>query len=359
MTNRIQIGAIFIIINLSFGYLVYPNLIYALAKTAHWEVVLCQAFVQLFLIWIYFKGLNFFPEKDVIDIFLKIGRWFSFIILIPLIFNLVALFALNIRLHTEVINSIFLPRTPYWSIIILLFFISIYTAIKGLGTILRSSVIIFLIVIPLVLLNIFTSVINFDLHNVTPSWNSPLTFLFHIKFLYLIGFSSFLFLGFISSNTKLKFRHLFLPWVGVTLFFLTVAYIPLFIFGQEAVVTLTDPFLEAMDSVDISWFSFNRQAIFFGVSLVGLVVLANAILIWMIGQIIQKMFKRRTGEISFWIIAISFIAFILSIYIPNKSIIEKYFLWCISVQSIFMIVIPLTIFVYGFLAKRGVLGYEK
>ncbi|GGI18252.1 GerAB/ArcD/ProY family transporter [Gottfriedia solisilvae] len=359
MTNRIQIGVIFIIINLSFGYLLYPNLVYTLAKTAHWEVVLCQAFLQLLLIWIYFKGLSFFPEKDVIDIYLKMGRWFSFIFLTPLIINLVTLFALNIRLHTEVIISIFLPRTPYWSIMILLFVISIYTAVKGLGTILRSSVIIFLIVILLVVLNIFTSVVNFDVHNVTPSWSLPHKFLFNIKFLYLIGFSSFLFLGFISLNTKLKFRHLIVPWVSVTLFFLTVAYIPLFIFGQEAVVTLTNPFLEAMDSIDISWFSFNRQAIFFGVSLVGLVILTNAVLLWMIGQIIQKMIKRQKEELSYWLIAISMIAVILSILIPNKSLIEKYFLWSIGVQAFFMLVIPFTIFIYGFLAKRGVFGYEK
>jgi len=359
VTNRIQIGVIFIIINLSFGYLVYPNLIYTLAKTAHWEVVLCQAFLQLLLIWIYFKGLSFFPEKDVIDIYLKMGRWFTFIFLTPLIINLVTLFALNIRLHTEVIISIFLPRTPYWSIMILLFFISIYTAVKGLGTILRSSVIIFLIVIPLVLLNIFTSVVNFDVHNVTPSWSLPHKFLFNIKFLYLIGFSSFLFLGFISSNTKLKLRHLLVPWVSVTLFFLTVVYIPLFIFGQEAVVTLNNPFLEAMDSIDISWFSFNRQAIFFGVSLVGLVILTNAVLLWMIGQIIQKMLKRQKEELSYWMMAISMIAVILSIFIPSKSLIEKYFLWSTNVQAFFMFVIPITIFIYGFLAKRGVFGYEK
>ncbi|MEH6937539.1 GerAB/ArcD/ProY family transporter [Bacillus sp. JJ664] len=339
--------------------IVFAPVIYALAKTAHWEVVLCQALLQLLLIWIYFKGLNFFPEKDVIDIYLIMGRWSSFVILTPFIINLVTLFALNIRLHTEVIISKFLPRTPYWSIMILLLFISIYRAIKGLGTILRSLVFIFLIVIPLVLLNIFTSVVNFDVHNVPPSLHLPHKFLFNIKFLYLLGFSSFIFLGFISSNTKLKFRHLFVPWVSITLFFLTVVYIPLFIFGQEAVVTLTNPFVEAMDSVDISWFSFNRQAIFFGVSLVGLVILTNSVLLWMIGRIIQKIFKRQTAELSYWMIAISIIAFILSIFIPNKSLIEKYFLWSTSAQAFFIIVIPLTIFIYGFLAKRGVFGYEK
>ncbi|PEC50970.1 hypothetical protein COJ46_01585 [Bacillus sp. AFS077874] len=359
MTNRIQIGLVFIIINFSFGYLVFPNLIYMLAKTAHWEVVICQGFLQLILLWIYIKGLNYFPESDVIDIYLKMGKWVAMLILTPFVISLVALVALNIRLHTEVIISIFLPRTPYWSIMILFFFISIYTAIKGLGTILRSSIIIFFIVIPLVLFNIFTSVVNFDIHNVTPGWNSPHKFLFNIKFFYLLGFSSFLFLGFISTDKKWRFRQLFIACVSVTLFFLSVVYVPLFIFGQETVVTLTSPFYEAMDSVDISWFSFNRQAVFFGLSLVCLVILANAILLWMVGQILRKLFNCRIVYSSYWIIAFSVIAFILVLFVPNKSLIEKYFLWSTCAQAYFIIIIPITIFIYGFLTKRGVFVYEK
>jgi len=359
VTNRIQIGIIFIIVNLSFGYLVYPNLVYGLVKIAHWEVVICQCFLQMILIWIYIRGLGYFQGNDVIDIYLKMGRWAAIIFLSPFVINLVTLVALNIRMHTEVIISIFLPRTPYWSIMILFFFISTYTAIKGIGTILRSSVFIFFIVIPLVVFSFFTSVVNFDLHNVTPSWYSPHKFLSNVKFYYLLGFSSFLFLGFFSFDKKITFRQLFVSCLGVALFFLSVVYIPLFIFGQETVVTLTTPFYEAMDSVDISWFSFNRQAIFFGISLVGLVILANAVMFWMIGRIMKKMFTFRTVKSSYWIIAFSVCAFILAIYVPNKYLIEKYFLWCTSAQAYFMIIIPFTIFIYGFLTKRGNLGYEK
>ncbi|MBM7583963.1 hypothetical protein JOC86_000500 [Bacillus pakistanensis] len=359
MTQRIQIGIVFIIIHLSFGYLVYPNLIYELTKTAHWEVVMFQGFLQLILIWIYIKGLNYFPQNDVIDIYSKMGRWAAIIFLIPFVINLVALAAFNIRLHTEVIISIFLPRTPGWSIMILLFFVSVYTAIKGLGTILRSSIFIFLIVIPLVVFNIFSSVINFDIHNVTPGWDSPHKFWFNIKFFYLLGFSSFLFLGFISSGTKYTFRQLIIVCLSVSIFFLSVVYIPLFIFGQETVVTLTNPFLEAMDSVDISWFSFNRQTMFFGVSLVGLVILANAVILWMIGRIMRKVLKCRIVRSSYWIIGFSIIAFFLALKVPNKSLIEKYFLWSTGAQAYSMVIIPVTIFIYGFLSKRGVWGNEK
>lgn len=359
MTQRIQIGAVFIIIHLSICYLIYPDLVYSLSKIAHWQVVLCQAFFQLAILWIYIKGLNYFPDSDVIDIYIKMGKWVAIIILIPFVTNLTALVALNIRLHTEVINSIFLPRTPYWSIMMLLFFISVYTAVKGLGTILRSSIFIFLIAIPLVIFNIFSSVVNFDLHNVTFGWNSPPKFLLDKQFYYLLGFSLYLFLGFMTSKTKITFHHLFWAWVTVLLFSLSIVYIPLFIFGRETVVMLPHPFLEAMDSIDISWFSFNRQTVFFGVSLVGLVVLANAVILWIIGRIMHKLFKSRIVKSSYWIIAFSVIAFVFALYIPNIALIEKWFLWSIIAQFYSILVIPFTIFIYGFLSKRGVVGVEK
>ncbi|MGG1678624.1 Ger(x)C family spore germination protein [Neobacillus sp. NRS-1170] len=359
MTKQLQIGIIFFNIHLSFGYLVYPNLLYAVAKTGHWEMVLCQGLLQLILIWIYMKGLDYFPNNDVIAILLNMGRWAAIIFLTPYVINLVALVAFNIRLHTEVIISIFLPRTPYWSIMILFFFISVYTAIKGLGTILRSSILIFMFVFPLVLTNIFSSVINFDLHNVVPGWHLPHKFMLNSKFVYLLGFSSFLFLGFIPSNKTGTFRHLLVACVSVTLFFLSVVYIPLFIFGQETVVTLPHPFVEAMDTVDISWFSFNRQTMFFGISLVGLVILANAILLWMVGRIMRKMINYRIMKSSYWIIAFAVIAFILALFVPNKALIEKCFLWSIGAQTYSMILIPLTILIYGFFSKRGVLGYKN
>ncbi|SDM85066.1 Spore germination protein [Fictibacillus solisalsi] len=359
MTHRIQVGMLFIIMHLSFSYLIYPDLIYRLTKTSHWEVILCQGLMQLILLWIYYKGLNYFPDKNVIEIYLKIGKWAAIIFLTPYVINLIAIVGFNLRLHAEVINDVFLPRTPYWSILILLFFISVYTAIKGLDTILRSSVIIFFIVIPLIFFNIFSSFTNFDLHSVSPVWDSPLKFLFNIKYFYLMGFSSFLILGFISSGANSNFCQIFAVFVSVVLFSLSAVYIPLFIFGQETVTTLAYPFLEAINSVDISWFIFNRQTMVFGISLVGLVILANAVLLWMSGHIMQKTYKWKTMEAAYWIILLSVIAFVVALVVPHQSLVEKFFLWSTGAQTYFMIIIPSFIFLYGSLSKGGLVGYDK
>lgn len=359
MTQRLQIGFVFVLMHLSAGYLTFPNFIYMLTDKGHWEVVLCLGFLQLILIWIYIKGLNYFPKKDVIDIYLKMGRMPAIIFLTPFVINLTALVAFNIRSHTEAINSIFLLKTPYWPVLMLLFFISTYTAIKGLDTILRFSIFIFFSVIPLLIFIFFSSAINFDLQNASPVWQSSLSFLLNINFFYLIGFSAFLFLGFMTSETKITFGQIIGAWTCVILLVLANVYTPIFIFGQETVVTLSDPFIKGIDSVDIKWFVFNRQTMFFGLSFIGFMIVYNAIMLWTIGQIMQKISKWRKAKTSYWIISFSFIAFFIALFVPNQDWIKKYLLWSTGFQVYSMIIIPFSIFIYGLFEKRGMTGYEK
>ncbi|TCP21300.1 spore germination protein [Scopulibacillus darangshiensis] len=359
MSHRLQIGFVFIILYIGLNHTIYPDLIFQLTNTGHWEVVLCQGLLQLTLIWIYIKGLSYFPGQDVIDIYLKAGKLIAFIILIPFVISLTALIAYDIRLHTEVIISVFLSRTPYWPVLVLLFFITTYIALNGLGTILRSSVFIFLIVIPLMLFVILSSLINFDWHNATPVWHSSFDFLMEKKFFYLMGFAAFLPLGFMAYKTKLTFGFIFLAWVCVMISFLSVVYIPLFIFGQEAVMTLPFSMIRAISSVDIRWFIFNQQTIFLALSLIGFTVILNAVLLWMIGRIMHKMLKWKKVKTSYWIIVFSIIAFIFALFVPSRSWTDKWFLWSAGAQVYFMIVIPFSTLICGFVMKRGRVSYEK
>ncbi|MED1865798.1 GerAB/ArcD/ProY family transporter [Fictibacillus nanhaiensis] len=359
MTYRIQLGVVFIILHLSFSYIIYPNLVYSLTRTAHWEVVMWQGFFQILLLLIFLRGLSYFPKNDVVEIFLKMGKGIAIFFLMPLAINLVGLIALNLRIHTDVITALFLPRTPYWSITILLFLISVYTAVNGFKTILRSSVFIFLIVLPLVLFNLFSSYVNIDIENVQTVWNSPPKFLLDINFFYVIGFSPFLVLGFVSSKVRLTLQQVFIVSISVFLFFLSVVYIPLFIFGPETVVTLNDPFLEAMDTIDISWFSFNRQTMFFGLSLIGLVIVANSVLLWVTGQIIQRLFMYGTQKKSYGMIVSSTCVLIVALLVPSQSMVKKYFLWSMGIQTYSTIVISISLFLYGIFKQREMKIHEK
>ncbi len=358
LTSRLQIGLVFIIIHMGFGYLQYPSLIYKLTKTGHWGVVLSYGLLLLSLMMICKKGLDYFPEKDLIDVYLKMGRWVAFLFLIPYALNITALVAMSFRHHAEVIASIFLIRTPIWAIILLLLVISTYTAIKGLETILRSSVIIFLIVNILVAFVIITSFVNFDFRNALPIRPPSLHFATNINFLYLMGFSS-LFLGFIPSKTNLTYRQLFGALAYVICFYLAVVYISLFIFGTETVDSIFFPAKEAADSVDMNWFVFNQQTMFFGLSMVGFTIILNGVMLWMILQIIQKLFNLQSKKASYWICAFSLTAFLFAISVPNLALIEKCALWSAGANAVLMVIIPFTILIYGVLAGKGRLAYEK
>jgi hypothetical protein len=359
VTQRLQIGLVFIIMYLGSGFLLYPVLIYSLTKTGHWAVVLSYGLLQLILILIYKKGLDYFPKKDVIDIYLQMGRWAAFIFLIPYVFTLTALVAMGLRAHTEAFITIFLIRTPYWAVLVPLLFISTYTAIKGLGTILRSSVFIFFIVNFLVVIIFIFSIGNFNLQNASPVWPSSLNFLLNRNFFYLLGFSGIIFLGFVPSETNLTFNKLIAAWAYVIFIFLIFVYSPLFTFGQETVVTFPYPVKESADSVDLNWFVFNRQSIFFGFSVVGFLIILNAIMLWIIGQIMQKTLNWQRSKASYWISAFSFIAFIFAVSVPNLAWIKKIFLWSTAANGYSIVILSITIFIYGVIARRGMTGYEK
>ncbi|MEC1177231.1 GerAB/ArcD/ProY family transporter [Metasolibacillus meyeri] len=359
MTKQLQIVMVFIIVYLSFGYLLYPDLIYTLTDTTHWLVVLCQSLLHVALVCLYIQGLKYFPNSTVTDIYLKMGKWAAIVVLLPFVVNLIGLMTFSLRMHTEAIRAIFLPRTPYWAILLLLMSIAFYVALKGFSAILRSAIFILFIILFISLMNTLSSFINYDVYNIAQDKDFSLAFLSDKRFLYLLGFSSFLFLGFISRNTTLTSKPFIIASIATTIISLSFVYAPLFIFGQETVVTMTNPLLEARDSVNLGWFVFNRQTMLFGIALIGLVIIANAVMLSMMGQILHNLLLKQRIKASYWMTIIMTISFIIAFWIPNQALAKKYFMWSTGAQATFMIIIPFTIFIYGFFTRKGVVKNAK
>jgi hypothetical protein len=354
-----QPGFTFIIMHMGNIFFLYVKLVYLTTNSGHWEVVMTQSLIQFLLMWLYIKALSRFPQNDIIDIYLKAGKWIAFAILLPIVVHLTMYVMLNIRAHSELLEYAFLPRTPFWAIMILLFFVSTYTSLKGLKTILRCSVFIFFLVIPCLIFIICSSMTNIDIHNASPFWNRSFDFITDKNFPSIVGSSMFLFLGLISSEVSYKFSRIVWAWALMVLLFLSVIYMPLLIFGQETIVTLFLPFIEATDSIEITWFPLNRATMFFGISLVAFAVLFNALLLWMIGQMAQKVTGCQKAKIPLVIIAFSVIAFISALFIPNWVWIEKLLLWNSIVQLCAIVFVPISIFLISFLHKKDVLENEN
>ncbi|TDL72816.1 hypothetical protein E2R56_16640 [Rhodococcus qingshengii] len=359
MTQRVQLVFLCCIMSGGFVYLLYPKLVISMTEGGHWAVILTQGMLQMVFILIFKKGLDYFPKKDVIDIFRQMGKWVAFILLVPLAFVLTSIVGFGLRAHSDQFIMIFLNRTPNWVVLALFVFISAFGAIKGLETMLRSSVLVFIIVNLIILFIAFTMMINLDFHNALPAWPSSLGFLWNGKFIYLTGFSPLLFLGFVPQENNMKYGHLFLVWTYVTFLILLIVYLPLFIFGRETAVTLRSLVVDALDTVDLYWFFFSRQSMFFGISLISFTIFLNAGMLWQIGQIMQKIFNWQRTKPSYWILAFSLIAFLMGVFVPNEDMVEKLVYLTTGAHAVLMIFITFFTLIYGILNRRRMAGYEK
>ncbi|TVY05591.1 GerAB/ArcD/ProY family transporter [Paenibacillus cremeus] len=359
MNHRVQLVLLVCVMNGGFVYLLYPKILYSITVGGHWVVILYEGLLQMVFMLIYKKGLDYFPKKDVIEIFRQMGKWAAYIVLVPFAFVLTAMVGFGLRAHSEEIREIFLNRTPSWAVLVLLVFLAALAAVKGLETMMRACVVVFIIVNSLVLFIMFTIIINFDVHNASPVLPMSPNFLLNTKINYLAGFSPLLFLGFVPSENNMKYGQLFMVWSYVTLLILIMVYIPLFVFGQETVATFRFPVGAAVNSVDLRWFIFSQQSIFFGISLIGFTIFMNAVLLWMAGQLMQKTFNWQRTNCFYWIIAFAIIAFFMGVYVPNLDMVEKLAGLSLAAHALFIVFISFTVFIYSILVKRRMASYEK
>ncbi|MFP3380706.1 GerAB/ArcD/ProY family transporter, partial [Bacillus sp. SIMBA_069] len=90
----------------------------------------------ILFLWLYLKGLSYFPKQDIIDILKTLGKAFSFTLLFPVLLYLIITTIELVSAYAEVTNIIFLANTPPWAIITLMILIATYIAVKGIETIL-------------------------------------------------------------------------------------------------------------------------------------------------------------------------------------------------------------------------------
>ncbi|MFC5451000.1 GerAB/ArcD/ProY family transporter [Paenibacillus aestuarii] len=359
MNQRIQLVTLVCVMTGGFVYLLYPRIINSITVGGHWVVILYEGLLQMIFMLLYKKGLDYFPKKDVIDIFRQMGKWAAYIVLVPFAFVLTVIAGCGLRAHSEEIRAVFLNRTPFWAILALFVFLAALAAIKGLETMMRASVVVFIIVNSLVLFITFTVITNFDVYNSSPVLPTSPNFLLNTKIYYLSGFSPLLFLGFVPSENNMKYGQLFMVWAYATLFILVTVYLPLFIFGQETVVTFRYPVEAAVNSVDLRWFIFSRQTMFFGISLIGFTIFLNAVMLWMAGQLMQKTINWQRTKSCYWIIAFALMAFLIGLYVPNRDMVEELLAMSTGAHVLFIVIITFTVFIYGILGKLRMARHEK
>ncbi|SFL98990.1 Spore germination protein [Paenibacillus sp. 1_12] len=352
--NKYAIFIAFFLFHIDLSAFTYPKYILGSTTSGFWEPVVFSYLLEGLFLLLLIKGLLSSPQEDLIDIFKeKMGKWLARILLIPLAVYLFVYLTLIPRTHSEMLIITFLPRFPLWSVM-LLWTLIFYGASKGIPTILRTCVLFSILIVPLILFSIASSIQNWDYRYVFPLMNMKMDFLSNANYYSgTLSFLPFLFIGMIPVRKFLmpqKSRYLILTYVCLLPFHLLSVYNPILTFGQKAASKLQFPMLAVMDTVEIAWLMFDRLTLFYVVAYMMGSFLYTSLVAWMLIKLIQKLYVPFN---SVWISGVLMIAlFVCGMLIPNLTWLKNVEGYLSATYLYCMIIIPTTVFILSKLGRR-------
>ncbi|TYS16757.1 GerAB/ArcD/ProY family transporter [Rossellomorea vietnamensis] len=332
----------------------YPADIIESTNQGHWIPIMIGVIVHFIILSLFLRGLNSFPDKDIISIYLKKGKFIASIFLFPLFLYLLMAGIITVRSYSEIVTIVFLSKTPLWAIMSLFLILASYTAAQGIDGIIRTGVFLFLLLFPLLFFIMLTSFQNVDWRYVHPLMLKDFSFLkksSYYRSYFAIG-GVFLFLGYLPSTIPVKKKSiLFAALLIAPIFFLSV-YIPILTFGQATAPHFLFPFVMVVDAVNLIWFMFDRFTMFFLLSVVIFILLFLSLVLWMLTTTLTKTIVPSIKPV-YLIMVISVIIFTISLLISDWKGIEMLFQWNTYIRFYVILGIPFSIFLLGLIEERG------
>ncbi|BBH23593.1 hypothetical protein Back11_49380 [Paenibacillus baekrokdamisoli] len=349
--NKYLVLILFFLVHLSFLFYMYPVNIIESSTKGYWEPILVGFLMEALLIGVYLKGLSAFPRKDIIDIFTgKSGKWLARVLLTPFFIFLFVNFGTMHRVEFDSVNVVLLPKTPLL-FILLLYLIPLYAAWKGLQSIARGAVLLFVFGVPLILFSLMSSIKNFDFHQVFPLLDTQMAFFSKPEFYSaLLAHTGFLFLGMIGLNKNASMRYLIPILIVIFIFGLAAVYVPLLIFGPESIIYLRYPVVLTSDTVDMEWVIFDWLPTFFVISTIAISMVEAAISLWMMTTLMHKLaFPAKRG----WsVIIVGAALYVFSAMIPNTDWLDQLTTWNSVFGLYSIVVIPITVLLMSLKDRR-------
>jgi hypothetical protein len=352
--KSLPVVIMYIVTHLGILFFMYPGDIISSTDESHWIPILIGLTVHFLFLSVYMKGLSYFPNQDIISIYLGAGKSVAFIFLLPAMLYSVMISIIAIRACSEIITIVFLSSTPLWSIMVLLLSISTYIAANGVHVIFRTGVLLAILFLPAILLVLSSSFQNVDWHYIYPLVNSDFSFL--VKPSYLQSFFAFTgffwFLGFVQPDLPYNRHKVQLAAIALLPFFILSVYIPVLTFGQATASTFTFPFVVALDAIHMNWLVFDRVTMFFLLNLVTFIMLFVASALWMAGRIVSVCMPAVKP--AYLVASFAAIVFIISLMISDWKDVQKLFEWNTPLRFYMLIAIPASIYYLGLRSKRKV-----
>lgn len=349
MAKSAQVISVFIIGHMGLIFFFYPGLIIEGVESSHWLPVLTGFLFYFAIIAVYMKGLSYFDNRNVIQIFQQLGKPVAIILLLPLTVYLIGVSIVTFRAYSEVIRLIFLTSSPIWAILLLLIAISSYIAFLGVEAIFRTSILLVILGTPIVLFILVSAFQNVDWHYLFPLLDKEvITFSFLLKPAYIKSLLSFgggfLFLGFIQPCLNYKSYKVLSAYFILLPMFLISVYVPILTFGRNTAVLFSFPFLETSETIEINWLMFERISMFFMICLISFVMLFLALLLWKTALIIRTAIPVKQGAI---LLPLTILVFSVSVLIPDWHKVDQLF-WMNTILRVYvMLIIPVLILVLG------------
>jgi len=342
---------LYLLIYLSLIFFMYPSQLISSSKDSYWLPIFVQIVIHFFMLTIFLKGLSFFPKEDIITIFKK-SNLFILIFLLPIFSYLFMTYLISIMAYTEIINIIFLSKTPVFAVLLLIIFTSTYIASKGIDAIFRTGILIAFFFIPIIIFTLALSYQNMDWHYILPLQNKNFSFLIDKQYLssFFAISGGFIWLGFIHPQFHFKKNKIVLTFIlTIPCYFLSV-YIPILIFGSKAASTFVFPFVIAVDTINITWLMFDRITIFLLLSLMTFNLLFISLILWQLLQMVHAFFPK--WKTNYLLLLFSSLGASSYYFAPNYNDTQFFFNLTTVLRFFIIFVVPISLYILGKRKKR-------
>lgn len=342
MVKNVQVATLYVLLHVGVIFFLYPSNLLETMDSGHLVAVTIGFLIHIAIVWGYMWGLGRFERGNVVDIFLKLGKWPAFMILLPAFVYLLAAVVIAIRAYGEVITLLFLSNTPLWATMALTLAVSLFLAAQGIATILRASMLLLALCSPPSLFVLVSSFQHVDWHYLLPvidgesfSWS----FLYGRPFLmslFAVG-GSFLFLGFIRPEIAYDQRKIRFASFAILPMMLIAVYVPLLTFGHNTASTFLFPFIMVTDIVEVNWLMFERTSLFFTLSMIAFALLFISLTLWNAVYMVQRVVKAKTLYVA---VGISVVLYVVCTFITDWEHLQKLLWWNTLLRLYIMFVIP-------------------
>ncbi|USK31199.1 spore germination protein (plasmid) [Bacillus sp. CMF21] len=352
MDKSLCVVLMYILIHLGLIFFLYPGNIIESTDAGHWIPISIGVSIHFIVIFLYMKGLSYFPNEDIITIFLRAGKGIAIVFLVPVALYFLVINIITIRAYSEVVTIVFLSKTPLWAVMALLLSISSYLTIKGVEAIFRTGVLLALLFLPLIFFILVVSFQNVDWYYVYPIWNKQFSFITKPSYLnsfFAVG-GGFLFLGFVQPFFSYQRKKILLAAIVIIPCFFISVYIPILTFGQATASKFLLPFVMAIDGINLNWLMFDRVTMFFLMSLITFIMLFISLVLWKMVRIVHTCIPSIKPH--YLVIALSGLIYIICLSIPNWNDIERLFIWNTFLRFYVMSAVPISILYLGIRSRK-------